>query len=152
VTRCRRSAVTWLLGTSQIGRWLVGVTGADAPGVEGVAPLPWRAVHGFVSEDHTVPAVTVDLADPLDDPAPPPLTGDTHPHRGVAWGGAVLFPADARTTAAGVRDRIAHHAQYANLCSESRALARPSRAASEDARHGLGGELLPVSARELAIE
>ena len=38
---------TWLLGTSQIRRWLVCVTGADAPGVEGVAPLPWRAAYGF---------------------------------------------------------------------------------------------------------
>jgi len=44
--------------------------GADAPRAEGIAPLPRRATHGFVSHDHTVPAVAVDLADPLDDPAP----------------------------------------------------------------------------------
>jgi hypothetical protein len=36
-------------------------------------------------QDHTVAAdITVDLADPLDDPAPPPLTTDTHPHRSMA--------------------------------------------------------------------
>jgi hypothetical protein len=58
----------WLPGTGRIRRWLVGGTGADALGVEGVAPLPWRAVPGFVGHDHTVPAVAVDLADPLDDP------------------------------------------------------------------------------------
>jgi hypothetical protein len=79
--------LTWLLGTSQISRWLVRVTGADAPGVEGAAPLPRRAAHGFVSHDHTVPALTVDLADPLDDPAPPPLTTDTH--HTAAWRAAV---------------------------------------------------------------
>jgi hypothetical protein len=98
--------LTWLLGTSQISRWLVRVTGADARRVEGVAPLPRRAAHGLVSHDHTIPAVTVDLADPLDDPAPPPPATDTHPHSDVARGGAALFPGDARTNAAGVRDRI----------------------------------------------
>src|SRR5215471_9900397 len=30
---------------------------------EGVAPLPRRIAHGFVSHDHTVPAVTVKLTD-----------------------------------------------------------------------------------------
>ena len=117
--------LTWLLGTSQISRWLVRVTGADAPWVEGVAPFPRRAADGFVGHDHTVPAVTVDLADPLDDPAPPPRTTDTHPHRGVARRGAALFLGDARTRAAGVRDGIAHHAQYGNLCSEGRVPTRP---------------------------
>jgi hypothetical protein len=120
--------LTWLLGTSQISRWLVRVTGADAPRVEGVAPLPRRAAHGFVSHDHTVPAVLVDLADPLDDPAPPPLTTDTHPHSGMARGGAALLPGDARACTSGVRDRITHHAKYANLCSESRVLAPPTQA------------------------
>jgi len=33
------------------------------------------------------------MADPLDDPAPPPLTTDTYPHRGGAGGGAALFQA-----------------------------------------------------------
>lgn len=68
----------WLLGASQISRWLVRVTGADAPSVEGVTPLPRRAAHGLVGHDHTVPAVAVDVADPLDDPAPPPPATDTH--------------------------------------------------------------------------
>src|SRR5438874_13299703 len=44
--------------------------------VEGVAPLPRRAADRSVSHDHTVPADMVDLADPLDDPAPPPHTTD----------------------------------------------------------------------------
>src|SRR5262249_40592969 len=111
--------LTWLLGTSQISRRLAGVTGTDAPRVEGVTPLPRRAAHGVVSHDHTVPAVTGDLPDPLHDPAPPPPTTGTPPHRGAARGGAALFPGDARTGAAGVRDRIAHHAQHGNLCSKS---------------------------------
>jgi hypothetical protein len=38
----------------------------------------------------------------------------------VARGGAALLPGDARTGAAGVRDRIVHHTQYANLRSKSR--------------------------------
>src|SRR5262245_42108616 len=64
--------LTWLLGTSQISRCLVGVPAADALRVEGVAPLPRRVAHGFVRHDHTVPAVTVDLAHPLDAPTAPP--------------------------------------------------------------------------------
>jgi hypothetical protein len=36
-----------------------------APQAEGIAPLPRRAAHRFVGHDHTVPAVPVDLADPL---------------------------------------------------------------------------------------
>ena len=104
-------------------RWLVRVAGADAPGVEGVAPLPRRAARGFVGHDHTVPVFTVDLADPLDDPAPSPPTTGAHPYGGVARGGAALLPGDARACAPGVRDRTAHQAQYANLCSESRVLA-----------------------------
>jgi len=135
--------LTWLLGTSQISRWLVRVTGADAPRVEGVAPLPRRAAHGFVSHDHTVPAVPVDLADPLDDPAPPPPTANAYPYGGVARGGAALLPGDARACAPGVRDGIAHHAQYANLCSESRVLAQSWVACRITARAGtvqlLGG-------------
>jgi hypothetical protein len=73
----------------QAGGWLV--SRADAPWVEGLTPLPRRAAHGFVSHDHTLPAVAVDLADPLDDPAPAPPATDTHPHGGVARGGAALF-------------------------------------------------------------
>src|SRR5262249_60361805 len=114
------------LAPSQTSRWLAGFPGGDAPWVEGLAPLPRRAAPGFVSHDHTVPAAPVDLPDPPDDPAPPPLTTDTHPYCGVARGGAALFPGDARTGAAGVRDRIAHHAQDANLCSESRVLVQPT--------------------------
>ena len=64
--------------------------GADAPGVESVAPLARRVAHGS-SAMITVPAVTADLADPLDDPAPPPPTTDAHPHSGVPRGCAALF-------------------------------------------------------------
>lgn len=79
--------------------------------------MPRGAVHGFVGHDGTTPAVAVDSADPFDDLAPPPPATNTHPYGGVTEGGAALFPGDARTGAAGVRDRVAHHAQYSNLCS-----------------------------------
>src|SRR5262249_2514774 len=52
----RYRGLTSLLGTSQTGWRLVGITGGDAPGVESVAPLPGHAAHGFVSHDHTIPA------------------------------------------------------------------------------------------------
>jgi hypothetical protein len=69
------------------------------------------------------------LADRLDDPAPPPLTTETHPYRGVARGGAALFPGDARPGAAGVRDGIAHGTQYIELMfDESRLSAASSLA------------------------
>jgi hypothetical protein len=57
------------------------------------------------------PVFTVDLADPLDDPAAPPPTTNAHPDGGMARGGAALLPCDARACAPGVRDGIAHHAQ-----------------------------------------
>jgi len=82
-------------------------------GVEGLASLPRRAVHGFVGHDHTVSAVPVDLADPLDDPALPPLTTDAYPHRGVAGGGGRFF--QAMPGPAGVEDRIAHHARVSRI-------------------------------------
>lgn len=52
--------------------------------VESVAPLPRRAARGLVGHDHTIPAFAVELADPFDDPTPPPLTTDAHPCGGVA--------------------------------------------------------------------
>src|SRR5262249_59209358 len=61
--------------------------GADAPGVESVAPLARRGAHrssGLI----TVPAGTAGLADPLDDPAPPPPTTDAHPPRAAPPGRA----------------------------------------------------------------
>src|SRR5262249_28439353 len=73
-------------------RWLVRVAGADAPGVEGVTPLPRRVVYEFVGHDHTVPFFTIDLADPLDDAASSSPITNAHPYGGVARGGAALFP------------------------------------------------------------
>ena len=105
-----------------------GITGADAPRVEGVAPLPRRNAHRLIGHDHTVPAVTSDLADPFDDPAPPPPATGTHPHSGVARGGAAFFPGDARAHAARVGDRLAHLAQYANLCPTQLSRSRPAKA------------------------
>jgi len=53
--------------------------------------LPRRAAHGFVGDDHTAPVVTVDLAGPLDDPAPPPPSSGAHLSGGVARGGTALL-------------------------------------------------------------
>ena len=39
--------------------------------------MPRRTARGLVSHDHTVPAVTVELADPFDDPAAPPPAAHT---------------------------------------------------------------------------
>lgn len=52
---------------------------------KGVAPLPRRAPHGFVGHDHAIPAVTADLADPLDDPASPPLNRLIQRRAAAGW-------------------------------------------------------------------
>ena len=44
------------------GRCRVG----GCSGIEGLAPLPGRTANGLVGHDHPIPAVTVELADPID--------------------------------------------------------------------------------------
>jgi hypothetical protein len=74
----------------------------DGSAVEHVAALPWWPVVGLVGHDHTLPAFTAQLADPLDDAALAPPAANSDLHGGVARAGASLLPGDAVGGAAGV--------------------------------------------------
>src|SRR5712692_2536371 len=53
------------------GWWPVTVARTDGSAVEHVAALPWWPVVGLIGHEHTFPAVTAQLADPLDNAALP---------------------------------------------------------------------------------